>query len=216
MSLTRNSPHRLELLMYWNAEPKSFSAKPDLHISLKISWARVPSGVADSVLDAASWDNPRSFNIRAEPNPPCKSFPSYLGQCFVSKLYTHLVVIGGGHVFHDTRHRVVGVDWPASACCRTENLSQKLLVQTETGGKFKLNTLVLIKEMNVSYLMPRFMVSETPIMETARSMLLHILTACPVPTAPQCVMFLPIMSRTARARSKSDSPAAPTLSTNKV
>ena len=54
------------------------------------------------------------------------------------------------------------------------------------------------------------MVSETPIMETARSMLLQILTACPVPTVPQCVMFLPIISRTARALSKSDSLAAPT------
>ena len=152
MSLTptRNSPHRLELLMYWNAEPKSFSAKPDLHISLKISWARVPSGVADSVLDAASWDNPRSFNIRAEPNPPCKSFPSWYAKLIwlstILRFYlwanalfpttlTHLVVIGGGHVFHDTRHRVVGVDWPASSCCRTENLGQELLVQTETWRK---------------------------------------------------------------------------------
>ena len=37
--------------------------------------------------------------------------------------------------------------------------------------------------------MPRFMASEVPIMETASSMLLQILTAPPVPTAPQWVIW---------------------------
>ena len=139
-----DSPHRFVLLMYWKAEPKSFSANPDLHISLNISWARVPRGVADSVREAASWDSPRSFSISAEPNPPCKRrkiiSTMLLSRFSATHSFSHLVIIRGGDVIHDTWYRVVSVDWPASTCCRAENLGEKLLVQTETDGRWLLST----------------------------------------------------------------------------
>src|SRR3979490_799355 len=44
--------------------------------------------------------------------------------------------------------------------------------------------------------------SPRAIMETARIMLLQIFAACPAPAAPQCTIFLPMLSRTGLAAAK--------------
>ena len=172
-----------------------------------------------------------SFSIIANLGHQCCSEPS-------------TVVIARGHILNHSRTRIVSVNTPAperhlpllydnsshkshlpvaepmmeaSSLGSSPSLGERLFV-------WWLYNLLLLEP----YLMPRFIASEVPIMEMANNKLLQILTAPPVPTPPQWVIWAnmtilnvgywmlatlaPMFFRRTSATAKVSSDSAPTWS----